>query len=217
MCGNLRIDPSEECDGKLKKAANGAPGGEPIEEGLNCSADCKKIEDDRCKKCEEKYCHTFASEFAYGIPDAPDIEDMIAGCYTVGYKDKGTVGRVTDAASVAKCSALVECARRNRCDVYDTWSAEAPTRDVKLKPDQSHPGTLEGCLCGEVEPGSGTWSYFFGCNEAPAGKCVQQVYAASNCTDSACVEGNLVIQGVASYYAHYLSMCHRIRCFEVCR
>jgi cysteine-rich repeat protein len=214
MCGNNRIDTGEACDGRIVKAASGKPEGEPIAEGLNCAEDCKSVVDDRCQKCQEANCHTWL-DTVFGQGD-----DVVAQCYTTGTMI--AFDAVSDAAFVTKCSALMECIRRNRCDLYDAWSESKPTHDVSMDiwgdGDGQNFGTFMGCFCGEVAPGSGTFDLDISrCRTAPAGRCVQQMYDASSCTTGGCVEATATTPGTPAVVAYFLSMCQRDRCFHECR
>jgi cysteine-rich repeat protein len=211
-CGNMRIDSGEACDGRLKKSASGKPEGEPIADGLNCAMDCKSIVDDRCQKCEQKECPTYLLT-AYGSDF--DGVDVSAACRKVGVPIGPfalTTDQVTDASFVAKCSALMDCARRNRCDLY------VPTDFASTHDTETITGheLLVGCFCGETALGSGVFDNP-ACFPKAAGKCVQQYYDATDCTDGICVEGNANASGLPATIANYLSECHRNRCFKDCR
>ncbi|HTU61674.1 MAG TPA: hypothetical protein VMF89_24630, partial [Polyangiales bacterium] len=180
-----------------------------------CSDDCKSLVDDRCKKCEEEKCHKYMEE-VFG-----DEGDPVAACYTEGVM-LPRLDKKTDATFVAECTALTACIRRNRCDLLAVWTAEQPTHDVNK--DIWHEdgyqtyGSYFGCLCDEAAPGSGTFDFDMSrCRTAPAGRCVQQLFDASDCTAGGCVEATALVPNSVSFFAHYVAMCQRDRCFKECR
>lgn len=210
MCGNDRVDVGEACDRSRVKAASGKPPGDPLPDGAVCAPDCKSVAmDDQCKKCVEgkKECRDL---FAYDV----QIGDVFAGCYQTDFKDPVNLDAKRDPTWVERCNAVVECARRNRCDLLVPRTDMEPTYDITTA---EKVGSLAGCFCGEVAPNSGTYDFSLSnCYVAPAGKCVQQIYDATDCADGYCVEGALNNTTAPSYYAFYLSLCQQQYCFKEC-
>lgn len=176
VCGNGRIDPGEACDTTLTAS------GEPIPDGARCAAGCAGLETDRCGECERREHCTAYQGSDFNLPRF---------CYDE--VPEGVVG-VPDWNK--RCTDLIRCISRNRCDIG--WAI----------PDAI------ACYCGRETVVD---ECFMGINIV--GPCVKEWEAATDATpgDYAHVSNLAIDLNLPSGYAYYLAQCHRENCAEECR